>query len=108
MNALKKLCLWIAALVMHGCNTLDEAPLGTIDPVILPFIKNTANECYYVDEFMPVPDNMVTGKYGALGLRYYNYKHASYKNWQSKQIILSFYSQDGKCWSLFEEYYVTK
>lgn len=76
------------------------------DPVILPFIKNSPNECYFLDEFMPVPDGMVTGKMGILSLRYYTYKLASYKDWQKKTITLSFYSQDARCWSLFEEYYL--
>lgn len=72
----------------------------------LPFIKNSGNECYFLDEFMPVPDGMVTGKSGSMSLRYYTYKYANYKDWENKQVILSFYSNDDRCWSLFEEYYV--
>ncbi len=75
--------------------------------VTLPFIKNTANECYYLDEFMPIPDSLVSGKSGRLRLRYYTYKSARYKDLKNKHIILSFYSSDEKCWSLFEEYYIT-
>lgn len=77
-------------------------------PVQLPYLKNTANECYYLDEFMPVPDNLVTGLSGALKLRYYSFKFANYKDWGQREIVLSFYSRDDKCWSLFEEFYVVK
>lgn len=92
-----------------GCQTLGfSARLKTVDTVKLPFIKNSANECYYLDEFMPLPDGMVTGKSGNLSLRYYNYKAADYKEWEGKQVVLSFYSSDDRCWSLFEEYYVNQ
>lgn len=74
----------------------------------LPFIKNTAEECYYLDEFMPTPDNMVAGRNGSMSLRYYTYNLANYKDWENKQIILSFYSADDLCWSLFEEYYIQR
>jgi len=88
---------------LTNCQT--TARVRASDPVNIPFIKNSANECYYLDEFMPVPDGMVTGKSGILSLRYYSYKAANYKNWSEKYIILSFYSNDDRCWSLFEEYY---
>jgi len=92
---------------LTACQILGlSARVKTAEPVVLPFIKNSANECYYLDEFMPTPDGMVTGKYGSLSLRYYNYKAASYKDWGDKNIVLSFYSRDDRCWSLFEEYYV--
>lgn len=78
----------------------------TSDVLSLPFIKNSPNECYYLDEFMPTPDNLVTGKTGALSLRYYSYDKATFKDWSRSKIILSFYSGDERCWSLFEEYYV--
>src|SRR5690349_14619989 len=78
------------------------------DSVHLPFLKSSPNECYYLDDFMPVPDGLVTGKNGALDLRYYSYKMANYKEWRLKQIMLSFYSKNGRCWSLFEEYYVAE
>jgi hypothetical protein len=74
--------------------------------VYIPFIKNSPNECYFLDEFMPVPDGLVKGKTGSLNLRYYTYKSANYKDWQATHIILSFYSQDDRCWSLFEEYLI--
>lgn len=91
----------------QSCKTVGVATkLKTVDTVELPYIKNSANECYFLDEFMPLPDSMVTGKYGILKLRYYTYKAANYKKWQEKRIVLSFYSKDDSCWSLFEEYYV--
>lgn len=99
---------WIfgfAFLMMPGCAILhhdgDQA-------LLVPYIKNSPNECYYLDEFMPIPNNLVTGKSGSLSLRYYTYNRASYKDWHNKnQIILSFYSKDAQCWSLYEEYYVS-
>ena len=89
-----------------SCQFLISTKKLTDQGVVLPFLKNTPNECYYLDDFMPVPNNMVTGKSGSLSLRYYTYNAASYKDWQESQIILSFYSRDSRCWSLFEEYYV--
>ena len=92
-----------------ACKTLGlDARVKTDDSISLPFIKNTANECYFLDEFMPVPDAMVKGRSGLLNLRYYTYKTANYKEWKDQSLILSFYSQDEKCWSLFEEYLVAK
>lgn len=103
-------CMVSAALMLlllaAGCKTSFQAA-GT-EPVHIPFLKNSANECYYLDEFMPVPDGMVTGKSGQLDLRYYSYKTANYKEWRLKEIMLSFYSKNGRCWSLFEEYYVAE
>ena len=94
-----------------GCSTLSEsfglsARIKTVDTVQVPFMKNSANECYFLDEYMPTPDNLVNGRSGRLRLRYYTYKAAAYKDWDQKQIVLSFYSFDDRCWSLFEEYYV--
>ncbi len=98
-------CLGILPLV-NACQTIVQLEGAT--PVKLPYLKNSANECYYLDEFMPVPDNLVTGLSGALKLRYYSFKFASYKDWSEREIVLSFYSRDDKCWSLFEEFYVVK
>lgn len=96
---------WI--LLLESCETVGVATkIKTVDTVELPFIKNSANECYYLDEFMPLPDSMVSGRYGILKLRYYTYKAANYKHWSEKRIVLSFYSKDDTCWSLFEEYFV--
>ncbi|MBP9708310.1 MAG: hypothetical protein KBD78_11750 [Oligoflexales bacterium] len=72
----------------------------------LPFIKNSPNECYYLDEFMPTPDGLVTGKYGTMDIRYYTYQNASYKDWEREHVMLSFYSRNNLCWTLFEEYYI--
>ena len=87
-----------------SCQT--TVTLDINDGVQLPFLKNSANECYFLDEFMPIPDSLVSGKSGRLLLRYYTYKSALYKDYTDKHIILSFYSADEKCWSLFEEYFV--
>ena len=104
---LKPALLAIGLLALTACETLGlSARVKTADSVQLPYIKNSANECYYLDEFMPTPDAMVTGKSGVLNLRYYNYKAAAYKDWEQKHVVLSFYSHDAHCWSLFEEYYV--
>jgi len=92
--------------VMQGCQTAVST--GAPDPTFLPFLKNSANECYFIDEFMPVPDGLVSGKSGALDLRYYSYKLANYKEWRAKEIMLSFYSKNGRCWSLFEEFYIAQ
>lgn len=99
--------LMVVGFASTGCETIGlSARVKTIDTVNIPFIKNSANECYYLDEFMPTPDGMVTGKSGLLSLRYYNYKAANYKDWDERGVVLSFYSTDDRCWSLFEEYYV--
>src|SRR5436190_17751011 len=75
----------------QACSTLGfSARIKTVDTVQIPMIKNSANECYYLDEFMPLPDGMVTGKAGNLSLRYYNYRAANYKDWEAKQVVLSF------------------
>ena len=103
---LRTLLAAITANSAIACRTTSSDSLNEPVAVYVPFIKNSPNECYYVDEFMPVPDGLVTGKTGALSLRYYSYKIANYKEWQKKHIILSFYSTDDRCWSLFEEYNV--
>ena len=77
-------------------------------PTQVPYIRNSANECYYLDEFMPLPDSMVSGEAGILKLRYYTYSYANYKDWEDREVILSFYSRDDKCWSLFEEFYLLR
>lgn len=108
----KKLIRLLALCVFYtpfisGCSTLGlSARVKTAETVQLPFIKNTANECYYLDEFMPVPDSLVSGQSGQMKLRYYTYRAANYKDWDNRHVVLSFYSRDDRCWSLFEEYYV--
>ena len=88
------------SLISNGCIT---SPLKTVDIIDLPRLKNSASECYYLDEFMPTPDSMVAGRFGNLKLRYYTYKKSNYIDWKESHIVLSFYSQDEHCWSLFEE-----
>ncbi len=93
-----------------SCNSMmgDMGLSGGKDEVvdvIIPFLRNSSNECYYLDEFMPAPDSMVSGESGGMKLRYYTYLNAQYKEWRSYTILLSFYSLDRKCWSLFEEAY---
>ena len=106
-NLITKLGLvLVTSAALWQCQTAVST--GGPDPTFLPFLKNTANECYYIDEFMPVPDGLVSGKSGALDLRYYSYKLANYKEWRAKEIMLSFYSKNGRCWSLFEEYYIAQ
>jgi hypothetical protein len=101
-----KAALLAAALAgAAGCQTAISTG---VEAVHLPFLKNSPNECYYLDDFMPVPDGLVSGKSGAMDLRYYSYKVANYKEWRLKQIMLSFYSRNGRCWSLYEEYYVAE
>jgi hypothetical protein len=76
-----------------------------VAPVVLPFLRlEQAGECYYIDDFLPTPDSLVTGKTMGLNLRYYTYWNARYKYWTDVGVMLSFYSRDMRCWSLFEEY----
>ncbi|MEZ4742543.1 MAG: hypothetical protein R3B45_08860 [Bdellovibrionota bacterium] len=96
--------LFIVTIIV-SCATNSQIGENLIPPIELPFIKNSPEECYFLDEFMPVPDKLVPGKTGSLGLRYYTYNLANYKDWDHKQITLSFYSVDDQCWYLFEEYY---
>lgn len=100
------LIILAVTLFASGCKTAVQADAS--DAVYLPFLKNSANECYYLDDFMPTPDGLVSGKSGSLDLRYYSYRTANYKEWRLKEIMLSFYSKNGRCWSLFEEYYVAE
>ena len=96
-------------LVSHMLISCRLFQLGISDEdrnMVLPFIKNSPNECYFLDEFMPVPDSLVSGKSGGLKLRYYTYNKASYKDWIDMHVVLSFYSKDSDCWSLYEEYFM--
>ncbi len=102
----QKLFLFAGALGLTACQSIVK--LETRKPTQVPYIRNSANECYYLDEFMPVPDSMVSGESGAMKLRYYTYNIANYKDWDNREIILSFYSRDDKCWSLFEEFYLIR
>ena len=95
-------------LLLTSCRSAFFASDLTPVTVQVPYMKNSSNECYYLDEFMPTPDAMITGRNGNLSLRYYSYKAASYKEWQNTKINLSFYSNDMRCWSLFEEFYTAQ
>jgi hypothetical protein len=106
-NSIIKILIGLSSLAVTSVGCKTAISTGT-EAVYLPSLKNTPNECYYLDEFMPVPDGLVAGKNGSLDLRYYTYKTANYKEWRLKEIMLSFYSKNGKCWSLFEEYYVAE
>ena len=109
MQRIFAITLAMAVTLSSGCKTLGiDTKVKVDDSINLPFMKNTANECYYLEEFMPVPDALVKGKSGPLNLRYYTYRTANYKEWKQQSLILSFYSNDEKCWSLFEEYLVAR
>lgn len=87
-----------------GCVTTPEKRKDLGVSTVLPFMRMDSNECYYLDDFMPTPDNMVLGKSSGLHLRYYTFRSATYKTWESERVMLAFYSRDNRCWSLFEEY----
>ena len=87
-----------------GCAIVPEKRKDFGVTVSLPFMRMEAGECYFVDDFMPTPDNLVSGRSGGLWLRYYTYKSAVYKVWDEEKVMLAFYSRDNRCWSLFEEY----
>ena len=98
-----KFVLAVAIVFGSSCATIKfREPI----PVQLPFIKNSATECYYLDQFMPVPDSLTAGRSSGVSLRYYTYKFAKYKDWNDKPVVLAFYSRDDHCLSLIEEYYV--
>lgn len=98
------LALMLTTLTLIGCQA--SVAVKPEEPVALPFLKNTPNECYFLDEFMPAPQRMVSGKSGSSKLRYYVYNLADYKNSQYDQVVLAFYSGDERCWSLYEERYI--
>ncbi len=81
---------------------------GPGEPVTLPFLRLESSECYFVDEFLPTPDNLVFGKNAGIFLRYYTYHAANYKTWDREKVMLAFYSKDNHCWSLFEEYIASR
>jgi hypothetical protein len=99
--------LLTAALLAAACSTLPEARKDLGFPVELPFMRMEPAECYFLDDFLPTPDSMVTGRSGGLHLRYYTYNSAIYKFWNEEKVMLAFYSKDEVCWSLFEEYATT-
>lgn len=100
-SLLAGLCVCVCA----GCaSVVPEKRKDFGSPVALPFMRMEANECYFIDDFLPTPDLMVTGKSNGVYLRYYTYEAAIYKVWDKERIMLAFYSRDNRCWSLFEEY----
>ena len=107
---MKRFLMLLTLLSLSSCKSLLGGGGLTggqeeVVDVIIPFLRNSSNECYYLDEFMPAPDSLVSGESGGMKLRYYTYLKAQYKEWRSYTILLSFYSLDRKCWSLFEEAY---
>ncbi len=99
------------SFIIFVCNSCNSISTTTVvrgpapAPVILPFLRlEQAGECYFIDDFIPTPDSLVTGKTNGLNLRYYTYWNARYKFWSDVGIMLSFYSKDSRCWALFEEY----
>lgn len=108
MNVRKQHILSVLVTVFLSQSCMTSVEIDAAATVDLPFLKNSHEECYYLDEFMPTPNRMVTGQSGALDLRYYSYNAANYKDWEEQEIVLSFYSRDQKCWSLFEEYYLKR
>ena len=96
-------------LLINSCSTPPVVRGPPPAPVNLPFLRlEQAGECYFIDDFLPTPDSMVSGKTSNLYLRYYTYWNARYKYWSDVGIMLAFYSKDMRCWSLFEEYALPK
>ncbi|MBM3383040.1 MAG: hypothetical protein FJY29_11435 [Betaproteobacteria bacterium] len=91
-------------VLLGGCASMPERRKELSHPVTLPFMRMEPGECYYLDDFMPTPDSMVSGKSSGLYLRYYTFSSAVYKVWERERVMLAFYSRDNRCWSLFEEY----
>src|SRR4051812_10978142 len=83
-------CLFV---LFTSCYSIPTAVRGPAPmPVNLPFMRlEQGGECYYIDDFMPTPDSLVTGKTTGLYLRYYTYWNARYKYWSEVGIMLSFY-----------------
>jgi hypothetical protein len=71
--------------------------------LMIPSLQVATEECYYLDEFMPVPHSLVAGKSGQMSIRYYTYHKAYYKDWSQGSLRLAFSSQDNRCWSLTGE-----
>ncbi len=93
------------SLLLSGCNTPPVVRGPPPSPVSLPFLRlEQAGECYFIDDFLPTPDSLVSGKTSNLFLRYYTYWNARYKYWSDVGVMLAFYSRDMRCWALFEEY----
>ena len=91
-------------LLLTACSTIPESRKDLSFPVEIPFMRMEPSECYYLDDFLPTPDSLVTGKNAGMYLRYYTFNSAIYKFWREEKVMLAFYSRDQRCWSLFEEY----
>lgn len=101
--------LTLFILLINGCNTPPIVRGPPPSPVNLPFLRlEQAGECYFIDDFMPTPNSLVSGKTSSLFLRYYTYWNARYKYWSDVGVMLAFYSRDMRCWALFEEYALPK
>jgi hypothetical protein len=101
---LRQMVAALVLLLVTGCASMPERRKELGHPVTLPFMRMESGECYYLDDFMPTPDSMVSGKSAGLHLRYYTFSSAIYKVWERERVMLAFYSRDNRCWSLFEEY----
>lgn len=89
-------------LIFTSCMSMRQNELRTA--VDLSFLQTCdMRECYYLDDFMPTPDSLTAGKSGGLYTRHYNYTKAVYHDNLEGHIILSFYSPDKSCWTLFRE-----
>lgn len=87
-----------------GCASVAVVEAPTAPPVMLPYLRLDTTECYFIDDFLPTPDSLVTGRVGGLFTRYYSYGLATYKEWDAHKVMLSFFSKDNRCWALFEEF----
>lgn len=101
------LFLTVAGSALSACTSTSDAEKSKPVAVTLPFMRVDTSECYFIDDFLPTPDNLVTGKSSGYFLRYYTYKVAKYKDWDSAKLMLSFYSRDSRCWSLYDEHEVS-
>lgn len=89
---------------LQGCLSLfSEKPKELGAPTQIPPLRSEPEECYFLDEFMPTPDSLVTGKSQGVYLRYYTYNQATLRYLGKQKVTLSFYSRDRHCWSLFEK-----
>ncbi len=96
--------LFLSCVLGVGCAIVPEKRKDFGVTVTLPFMRMEPGECYFIDDFLPTPDNLVSGRSGGLFLRYYTYRSAVYKVWDEEKVMLAFFSRDSRCWSLFEEY----
>ncbi len=96
--------LCVMFICLTACASVPERRKDVGFAVTLPFMRMDGGECYYLDDFMPTPDNLVSGKSSGMFLRYYTFRSATYKTWEQERVMLAFYSRDNRCWSLFEEY----